>query len=233
MCGDEDLQGGTLYVVATPIGHLGDLSDTAKETLAAVDLVACEDTRRTGRLLKFLGLHKKLVSLHEHNESSRSAPLRERLAAGETIALVSDAGTPLVSDPGYRLVRDCIADGHPVIVVPGPSAVLAALIGSGLPPHPFTFVGFPPPKRGKRRTFFGRFADLHHTVVFFESPHRLLASLEDALEVFGDRQTALARELTKLHEETLRGTLGEILESVRERGRLKGEIVVTVAGHGP
>ncbi len=222
---------GRLVVVATPIGNLEDLSPRARRAFETADLVACEDTRRTGLLLSGLGIKRPLVSLHEHNERQRLPRLLEALEAGQTVALASDAGTPLVSDPGYLLVREAAARGVVVEPVPGASALLAALVASALPPHPFTFCGFPPPKQGKRRTFFGRFAELPHTLVFFESPHRLRASLADAALVLGaDRPAALARELTKLHEEVLRGTLGELLEAVEQRPGIKGELVLVVGG---
>jgi len=221
---------GRLLVVATPIGNLGDLSARAREALAGADLVACEDTRRSGQLLTHLGLHKPLVSLHEHNERLRLPRLLDALAEGRTIALVSDAGTPLVSDPGYLLVREAIAAGHRVEPIPGASALLAALVASGLPPYPFTFGGFPPPKSGKRREHYRRFVELDHTLVFYESPHRLLASLADALAVLGDRPAAVARELTKLHEEVRRGPLTALAAELAARPALKGEFVVVVGG---
>jgi len=223
---------GQLYIVSTPIGNLGDLSKRAAEILAAADLIACEDTRRTGRLLAHLGLKRRLVSLHEHNERSRLPSLVAALAEGQSIALVSDAGTPLLSDPGFLLVREAIAHGIDIRVVPGPSAPIAALALSGLPPHPFTFLGFPPPKSGKRRSFYRKYADLDHTLVIFESPHRLAASLHDLLAEMGNRPAALAREMTKLHEEVLRGSLGEILEAVEARGSLKGELVIVLGRRG-
>lgn len=219
---------GTLFVVATPIGNLGDLSQRAIETLRSVDLVACEDTRRTGRLLSGLGLDKRLISLHEHNEVARIDRLIAELDGGRDIALVSDAGTPLISDPGYPVVRAAIGQGHRVIAIPGASAVLAALVGSGLAPYPFTFLGYPPPKSGKRRTFFGRFAGLEHTLVFYEAPHRIIASLADAEEILGDRAAAISRELTKIHEETLRGRLAEVRSQLEGRERIRGEFVVVV-----
>ena len=221
---------GILYLVSTPIGNLADLSERAAATFAAVDTVACEDTRRTGRLLKSLGLRKRLLSLHDHNESERIDPLLERLRAGESVAIASDAGTPLVSDPGFRLVRAAIEADIEVRSIPGPSAVLAALTSSGLAPQPFTFLGFPPPRKGKRRSFLARFGELEHTLVLFESPHRIVSSLEDCLLTFGPRSAVLSRELTKLHEEILRGSLDEILEEVRRRERLKGEIVLVIDG---
>jgi len=191
------------------------------------DVVACEDTRHTGLLLSRLGIKARLVSYHEHNERARLPALLGALAEGKTVALVSDAGTPLVSDPGFLLVREAVAQGAAVEAIPGPSALLAALVVSGLPPLPFTFGGFPPPKGGKRRTFFARLAALGHTVVFYESPHRLAASLADAAATFGDRPAVVARELTKLHEEVRRGTLGELAaSSAGEKAR--GEVVVVV-----
>lgn len=223
---------GTLFIVSTPIGNLGDLSARAAETLAAVDVIACEDTRRTGRLLSRLGFKRRLVSLHEHNERKRLSGLLEELGRGCSIALVSDAGTPLLSDPGYLLVREAVAAGLDVRVVPGPSAAIAALTLSGLPPHPFTFLGFPPPKTGRRRRFYRHHAALDHTLVIFESPHRLLASLRDLAAELGNRPVALAREMTKMHEEVLRGSLEEIIAEVEEREALKGEFVVVVGGAG-
>ncbi len=220
---------GRLLVVATPIGNLDDLSPRARRAFEAADLVACEDTRRTGRLLAGLGIKRPLVSLHEHNERQRLPRLLGALEAGRTVALASDAGTPLVSDPGFLLVREAAERGLAVEAVPGPSALLAALVASALPPYPFTFCGFPPPKRGKRRSFYGRFAELGHTLVFFESPHRLTASLADAAEVLGaGRPAALCRELTKLHEEILRGTLGELAVALEARPEVKGELVLVV-----
>lgn len=224
---------GRLRIVATPIGNLEDLSPRARGALASVDLVACEDTRRTGRLLKHLGLETRLVSLHEHNERQRLPKLIAALEEGQTIALVSDAGTPLLSDPGFLLVREAAARGIRIEAIPGPSAVLTALVVSGLPPYPFTFAGFPPPKSGRRQRFYDKLAALDHTVVVFESPHRLAASLDDAVASFGaDCPAALARELTKLHEEVLRGTLGELSHEVTGRDSLKGEFVLVIGSQG-
>ncbi|MEM7051148.1 MAG: 16S rRNA (cytidine(1402)-2'-O)-methyltransferase [Acidobacteriota bacterium] len=219
---------GRLVIVPTPIGNLEDLTPRAQRELAEADLVACEDTRHSGKLIAHLGLEKDLVSLHEHNERQRLPRLLERLAAGDTVALVSDAGTPLLSDPGYVLAREAVHHGHRLESLPGPSAILTALTVSALPPHPFTFAGFPPPKSGKRQNFYRRFADLGHTVLFFESPRRLLASLRDAREVLGDRPAAVARELTKVHEEVLRGSLSELIEQLDERQAIKGEIVLLI-----
>ena len=219
---------GKLLVVSTPIGNLEDLSERARQALLAADLVACEDTRRTGRLLAHLDAKRPLVSLHQHNERARLPRLKAELEAGSTVALVSDAGTPLLSDPGYLLVRAAIEIGATVEPIPGASACLAALVASGLPPQPFTFAGFPPPKGGRRRAFYARLAGLDHTLVVYESPHRLLASLADAIESLGDRPAAVARELTKLHEEVLRGRLSELAESLTARPSLKGEFVVVI-----
>jgi 16S rRNA (cytidine1402-2'-O)-methyltransferase len=219
---------GKLLVVATPIGNLDDLSPRARSAFESADLIACEDTRHTGRLLAYLGIKKPLVSLHEHNERQRLPRLLSDLQEGKTIALASDAGTPLLSDPGFLLVREAAAAGVRIEPIPGPAAPLAALVVSGLPPYPFTFAGFPPPKSGKRRTFFRGWADLGHTLVIFESPHRLLASLEDALAELGDRPVAIARELTKMHEEVLRGRLSELLAELKGRPLLKGEFVVVI-----
>ena len=219
---------GKLIVVATPIGNLEDLSSRTAQVLREVDLVACEDTRRTGRLLAHLGIKRPLVSLHEHNERQRLPRLIAAMQDGQRVALASDAGTPLLSDPGFVLVREAIREGIEIDAIPGPSAVIDALILSGLPPHPFTFAGFPPPKKGKRRRFFERFEALDHTLVFFESPHRLLASLDDLREVLGNRPVAIGRELTKLHQEILRGDLQEVRQQLSERPALKGEFTLVV-----
>jgi 16S rRNA (cytidine1402-2'-O)-methyltransferase len=223
-----DESAGTLLVIATPIGNLGDLSPRARDAFAAADLVACEDTRRTGQLLFHLGLRKRLVSLHDHNERQRLPQLLAELAAGRTVALASDAGTPLLSDPGYLLVREAAARGARIEPLPGPSSALAALVVSALPPYPFTFAGFAPPRQGKRRGFYRACAGLGHTLVVFESPHRLLASLADALAEMGDRPAAVARELTKLHEEVVRGTLAAQLAAWDARPALKGEFVLVI-----
>lgn len=224
----ERVSPGRLRVVATPIGNLGDLSPRAREAFQDADLVACEDTRHTGRLLAGEGIDRPLLSLHEHNERQRVPQVLEALENGQDIALASDAGTPLLSDPGFVLVRAAAERGVVVEAIPGPSAILAALVASALPPHPFTFVGFPPPKGGKRRKFYRRFADLDHTLVVFESPHRLLASLDDALAELGERPAAVARELTKMHEEVLRGDLSELSAELAARDSLKGEFVLVI-----
>ena len=219
---------GKVIVVSSPIGNLEDVSPRAREALESADLVACEDTRRSGRLLAHLGLKKRLLSMHEHNEARRLPVLLAALEEGRVVAVLSDAGTPLLSDPGFLLVREAAARGIRVEPIPGPSAVLAALVASALPPYPFTFAGFPPRTPKRRRRFFRRFADLGHTLVFFESPHRLLKSLDDARAALGDRPAAVCRELTKLHEEVLRGTLSEVHGELAGRPSIKGEIVVVV-----
>jgi 16S rRNA (cytidine1402-2'-O)-methyltransferase len=221
-----------LVLVSTPIGNLGDISTRARVVLAASDLVLCEDTRRTGRLLSAMDIHARTEALHEHNEDARIASVLARLRGNETIALVSDAGTPLVSDPGYRLVRAAIAAGVRVTAVPGPNAAVTALILSGLPPLPFTFLGFPPAKQAARRAAFSRLraaerAGLSSTLVWYEAPHRLLETLADLLDVFGDRRAAVARELTKRFETVERGSVSSIAH-VFSQEPARGEITVLI-----
>ncbi|MDE2006256.1 MAG: 16S rRNA (cytidine(1402)-2'-O)-methyltransferase [Rhodospirillales bacterium] len=204
-----------LVLVSTPIGNLGDVSPRARAALEEADLVLCEDTAHSARLLAALDLHPRTMSLHEHNEDARIPRLLARLAAGERMALISDAGTPLVSDPGYRLVRAAIAAGLAVGAVPGPNAAIAALVLSGLPPLPFLVLGFPPPRQAARRAAFERLraaelAGLSATLIWHEAPHRLAEMLADLALVFGERPGAVARELTKTFEEVRRGTLAEL-----------------------
>lgn len=221
---------GTLFLVGTPIGNLGDIAPRAVDTLAAVDLIAAEDTRRTGRLLAHLDLaDRKLVSFFEGNERERTEELLRRLRDGATVALVTDGGMPTISDPGFRLVRACAAEGIDVRVVPGPSAAIAALAISGLPTDRFVFEGFLPRKAGERRKRWDALAGDPRSVVCFESPRRLVGMLAEALELLGDRPAAVARELTKLHEEVLRGSLSELLARLRDT-TLKGEVVVVIGG---
>jgi 16S rRNA (cytidine1402-2'-O)-methyltransferase len=220
---------GVLHVVATPIGNLGDLSDRARETLGAVDLVVAEDTRRTGRLLQAIGVHASLRSFFEGNERARTPAIVRELVDGRSVALVSDGGMPLVSDPGYRLVAACVEAGVEVRVVPGPSAVLAALVVSGLPTDRFSFEGFLPRTAGERRARLAAVAHDPRTLVFFESPRRVPGMLRDLVTTVGDRRVALCRELTKLHEEVRRGTAAEVLASL-EDDPLRGEVVVVVEG---
>jgi 16S rRNA (cytidine1402-2'-O)-methyltransferase len=217
-----------LVLVSTPIGNLGDLSTRAREALGACDLILCEDTRRTGRLLAAMDIRTRTEALHEHNEDARIGSVLDRLRANKMIALVSDAGTPLVSDPGYRLVRAAIEADLPVTAIPGPNAAVTALILSGLPPLPFMFLGFPPPKQAARRAAFSGLraaerAGLSTTFVWHEAPHRLLETLADLQEVFGDRQAAVARELTKRFETVERGkvsTLADLFTRESPRGEI-------------
>jgi 16S rRNA (cytidine1402-2'-O)-methyltransferase len=226
---EADVQSGRLFVVATPIGNLGDAAPRSIEVLKSVDAIAAEDTRRTRKLLAHFGISTGLVAYHDHNEARVSLEIVERIEDGEDIALVSDAGTPLVADPGYRLVSAAAERGIEIVAVPGPSAVVAALSVAGLPPQPFHFAGYLPRKSGQRKNRLAALAALSCTVVYYESPHRIAATLRDMLEVLGNRRAVVARELTKVHEEVLRGTLSE-LSSVAEERTLKGEIVVVVAG---
>lgn len=220
----------TLYLVSTPIGNLGDLSPRAGETLAGVARILAEDTRRTRKLLSHLGISTSLVSLHAHNEATRGSEALGWLDRGEDLALVSDAGTPLVSDPGERLVAAALDRGHQVVPVPGPSAVLAALAASGLPVQPFTFFGFPPRKGRERARLLARVAASPHTTVLFESPERLVALLRDLAEVDQPgRRGVVARELTKLHEEFVRGTLEELLLHF-QGSPTRGEITLVLEG---
>lgn len=220
---------GRLYVVGTPIGNLGDVTERALETLRSVELVAAEDTRRTGRFLRHFGIERRLTSLFEGNERERTAELVARLRDGSDVALVSDAGMPAVSDPGFRLVRACVEEGIEVRVVPGPSAVTAALVVSGLPVDRFVFEGFLPRKAGERRDRLRTMAHDPRTVVLFESPLRLATLLRDVLVELGDRRIAVARELTKLHEEVVRGSVTEVLSRLGDSAP-RGEVVVVIEG---
>lgn len=223
---------GRIDVIATPIGNLGDLSPRARDALAQADLVAAEDTRRTGQLLAAMGLSRPLISLHEHNESARIDELVARLEAGAIIALVSDAGTPLLSDPGYELVRAARAAGHEVRAVPGPSAITAALSIAGIPTARFSFEGFLPARGRERRERLVQLAHEPRTLVFFEAPHRVEESLADITAAFGaGREAAIGRELTKVFETVYRGTLGELSQRAREDANVaRGEITLVVAG---
>jgi 16S rRNA (cytidine1402-2'-O)-methyltransferase len=219
---------GRLYVVATPIGNLEDITYRAVRVLNEAGLIACEDTRQTRKLLDHYGIRKPTVSYHEHNEAERTAELAERLRAGEVVALVSDAGMPLISDPGYRLVRAAIEMGIPVEPVPGPSAVLAALSASGLPTDAFHFGGFLPSKPGQRLHALERLREEQATLIFFEAPHRIVEALEAVEQALGPRPVVVARELTKVHEEFLRGTPAEVRAQLDSRDAVKGEITLLI-----
>jgi 16S rRNA (cytidine1402-2'-O)-methyltransferase len=223
---------GTLQVVATPIGNLADLSPRAQEVLGQADVIAAEDTRRTLQLLQGLGISRPLVSLFEHNESQRVPQLLERLAAGDKVVLVSDAGTPLLSDPGFELVRAASRAGFAVQAIPGPSAITTALAAAGLPTQRFCFEGFLPARAGERRSALAALAYEPRTLVFFEAPHRIRATLADLAAEFGpQREAVVARELTKMHESIYRGTLAELLlTAARDENFERGEITLLVAG---
>lgn len=221
---------GCLYVVATPLGNLEDVTLRALRVLREVSLIACEDTRRTARLLSAHEIHTPTTSYFEHNERWKGDRILAILREGRDVALVSDAGTPGVSDPGYRLVRDARAAGLPVVPVPGPSAAVAALSVSGLPSDRFLFVGFLPPRAGARRRALEEIAARQETLIVYESPHRATEALADMAAVLGDREAFLCREATKVHEEYRRGRLGELRDELAARGEVKGEIVLVVAG---
>ncbi len=220
---------GRLLVVATPVGNLDDLSPRAREALAGAAVVFCEDTRRTQHLFARWGISTPRVSCHEHNEHRRIAEALARLERGETVALVSDAGTPAVSDPGQRLVAAVAAAGHRVEPLPGPSAVLAILAVSGFPAVPFTFLGFPPARRGERDRWLAARSRRDGTVVLFESPYRIVESLAALAAAWGDPDVAIGRELTKVHEEILRGRASDVAKLLAARPGVKGELAVAIA----
>jgi 16S rRNA (cytidine1402-2'-O)-methyltransferase len=222
---------GTLYLVATPIGNLEDFSPRAQRTLREVGLIAAEDTRHTGRLLKHFGIATPLTSYHDHNQTAKLGELLAALAAHD-VALVSDAGTPNLNDPGYELIRAALAAGHTVSPIPGPSAPLAALTASGLPTDRFLYLGYLPRKAAARRAAIEANAGQPHTLIFLETPHRLLHALADLADILGEREMTVARELTKLHEEFVRGTPGEA-RSHFEAHPPRGEVVLVVAGKSP
>ena len=226
-----DVGPGTLYVVATPIGHRDDITLRAIRILADVDMVAAEDTRHTGRLFSHYKISTRLIAYHEHNEAGQTPRLIDRLKAGNDIALVSDAGTPGISDPGYRLVTAALADSIPVIPIPGASALVTALSVSGLPTDSFIFIGFLPHKKARRTERLKALADEDRTLIFYESPKRILDFIKELESVLGDRPVVLGREMTKLHEEFLRGRLSEIADQLAERGTIKGECTLLVAGN--
>jgi 16S rRNA (cytidine1402-2'-O)-methyltransferase len=219
---------GRLVIVGTPIGNLADMSPRAIDALKSVDVILCEDTRHTRKLLNHFGIDTPAESYHEHNEEEKAEQVLERIQRGHTFALVSDAGMPVVSDPGFRLVRLAREQSIDVEPIPGPFAAIVALAASGIAPLPFTFLGFSPHRQGERRDFYRHAAELGHTVTFYESPERVIASLEDALEIFGDAELTVAREMTKLHEELIRGSVQSVVESLRSRPAIHGEITIVL-----
>jgi 16S rRNA (cytidine1402-2'-O)-methyltransferase len=221
---------GILYVVSTPIGNLEDITLRALRILKEVDLIAAEDTRRTRQLLTHYGIHKPLISYHEHNQRMREDTLLEKLREGKQVALVTDAGTPGISDPGQPLIRKAACEGIPLVPIPGPSAAIAALSISGLPTESFLFYGFLPAKASARKKFLEALKKRLETLIFYESPRRLGAFLRDALEILGNRQVVVTREITKVFEETLRGTIGDVLEKIGGE-EVRGEITVILAGN--
>ena len=222
------MDSGKLYLVPTPIGNMGDMTERSLEILKEVEIIACEDTRHSGGLLNKLGIKKKLISYHEFNEAFRAEQLIVILKQGSSVGVISDAGSPGISDPAYRVVRAAIDNNISVIPLPGANSIIPALTASGLPTDRFFFEGFLPNKSGARKTRLGKLIDFPHTLIFFESPHRIVKSLNDILEVFGDRRACVAREITKLHEQFIRGTISEILNILGKTA--KGEIVIVVEG---
>jgi 16S rRNA (cytidine1402-2'-O)-methyltransferase len=224
----------TLYLIATPIGNLEDITLRALRILREeVSVIACEDTRQTQKLLDHYEIRKPQVSYHDHNEASRTADLIARLGRGESVALLSDAGTPLVSDPGYRLVHRAVESGIPIVPLPGPSAAITALIASGLPCDTFRFIGFLPPKQHARLKTFEELQNETDTAIAYESPHRILDSLADMARALPGRTLVLARELTKVYEEFVRGTPEEVLDQLKKRSSVKGEITLVIGGAKP
>jgi 16S rRNA (cytidine1402-2'-O)-methyltransferase len=221
---------GQLFIVATPIGNLEDITQRGLRVLREVDLIACEDTRHTRKLLNHLGIDKKTISYHEHNERERAEELCELLASGKNVALVSDAGTPLINDPGYRIVTAAIEHDVSVVPVPGAAALIAALAASGLPTDEFFFGGFLPARANARRAKLEELRSIPATLAFYEAPHRIAAALKDAAEVLGNRRAVVARELTKLHEEFVRGTLNELVQHFSKAGAARGEMVLLISG---
>ena len=219
---------GTLYIVSTPIGNLNDITFRAVEVLNQVDLIACEDTRRTKILLEKFGLAKNLISYYNYNERQRAEEIIRELKSGKNVALVSDSGTPGISDPGFVLIKRAIEENITVIPIPGPTAFVCALVGSGLPMDEFVFVGFLPHKKG-RKTKLKKLSEEERTIILYESPHRLIKTLNEILEIFGDREIAVAKELTKIHEEFFRGKISEVLKKLTP-DKIKGEFVIVISG---
>jgi 16S rRNA (cytidine1402-2'-O)-methyltransferase len=219
---------GTLYIVSTPIGNLNDITFRAVEVLKQVDLIACEDTRRTKILLEKFGLAKNPISYYNYNERQRAEEIIRELKSGKNVSLVSDSGTPGISDPGFVLIKRAIEENITVIPIPGPTAFVCALVGSGLPMDEFVFVGFLPHKKG-RKTKLKKLSDEERTIILYESPHRLIKTLNEILEIFGDREIAVAKELTKIHEEFFRGKISEVLKKLTP-DKIKGEFVIVISG---
>ena len=219
---------GTLYIVSTPIGNLNDITFRAVEVLKQVDLIACEDTRRTKILLEKFGLAKNLISYYNYNERQRAEEIIRELKSGKNVALVSDSGTPGISDPGFVLIKRAIEENITVIPIPGPTAFVCALVGSGLPMDEFVFMGFLPHKKG-RKTKLKKLSEEERTIILYESPHRLIKTLNEILEIFGDREIAVAKELTKIHEEFFRGKISEVLKKLTP-DKIKGEFVIVISG---
>jgi 16S rRNA (cytidine1402-2'-O)-methyltransferase len=217
---------GKLFIVGTPIGNLSDFSPRALEALKSADLIVCEDTRHTRKLLTHFGVTQPLRSFHEHNEDVKAEELADRIEAGETVAMVSDAGMPVISDPGYRLVRIARERGLTVEPVPGPFAGVLALVASGIAPLPFTFWGFTPHRHGERTEFYRRVAASAQTAIVYESPERVVESLDDAMATLGDVEVTVAREMTKMHEEFVHGAISAVVEILRKRERVRGEITL-------
>ncbi|MBI1920727.1 MAG: 16S rRNA (cytidine(1402)-2'-O)-methyltransferase [Geobacter sp.] len=223
---------GTLYIVATPIGNLEDITFRAVRILGEVDLIAAEDTRHSRKLLSHFGISRPLTSYFDHNKAFKGGVILEKLRKGLSVALITDAGTPCISDPGYHLARDAASEGIPVVPIPGPSAVIAALSAAGLPTDSFTFVGFLPNRQGKRRERLAELAGEGRVVVFYEAPQRLAATLADMREVFGNSSCVVARELTKLHEEFIRGGIDDVQRELADR-QVRGEVVILVLPTAP
>lgn len=221
---------GKLYIVATPIGNLEDITQRALRILREVDLIACEDTRHTRKLLNHFGISTKTISYHEHNERERAAALGDFVEGGNSIALVSDAGTPLISDPGFRIVQAAIERNISIVSIPGPAAFVTALAASGLPTDEFFFSGFLPSRAAARHAKLRQLRPMPGTLVFYEAPHRLAQTLQDALNILGDREAVIARELTKIHEEFTRGNLSDLAKRFSEKGSVRGEIVLMIGG---
>ena len=219
---------GTLYIVSTPIGNLSDITFRAVEVLKQVDLIACENTRRTKILLEKFGLAKNLISYYNYNERQRAEEIIRELKSGKNVALVSDSGTPGISDPGFVLIKRAIEENITITPIPGPTAFVCALVGSGLPMDEFVFVGFLPHKKG-RKTKLKKLSEEERTVILYESPHRLIKTLNEILENFGDREIAVAKELTKIHEEFFRGKISEVLKKLTS-DKIKGEFVIVISG---